>query len=234
MNSETDRSSLTRFAWLSIATAVLTIGLKLVAYQLTGSVGLLSEGADSFRSPASSSNRQRDDDFLDARRLWTPHGVLDGRDNIGSTPHVASIGPSAFAECISLTSVTFPEKITSIRSFMFNSCVALTNITIPNSVTKIEDGAFSRCTRLASITIPSSVTHIGAGAFLECADLAAVYFQGNAPTVGNELFGRAQFGPTQSSPEIKATVYYLPGTKGWGASLGGRPTMLRKPQVPDQ
>ncbi len=47
MTSETDRSSLTRFAWLSISAAVLTIALKLVAYRLTGSVGLLSDAIES-------------------------------------------------------------------------------------------------------------------------------------------------------------------------------------------
>ncbi len=47
MTSETDRPSLTRFAWLSIAAAVVTIGLKLVAYRLTGSVGLLSDAIES-------------------------------------------------------------------------------------------------------------------------------------------------------------------------------------------
>jgi cation diffusion facilitator family transporter len=39
--------SLTRFAWLSIAAAVMTIGLKSGAYLLTGSVGLLSDAAES-------------------------------------------------------------------------------------------------------------------------------------------------------------------------------------------
>jgi cation diffusion facilitator family transporter len=43
-----DRSSLTRFAWLSVAAAILTIGLKTVAYLLTGSVGLLSDAVESF------------------------------------------------------------------------------------------------------------------------------------------------------------------------------------------
>ena len=38
---------LTRFAWLSIAAAVLTIALKSEAYLLTGSVGLLSDAAES-------------------------------------------------------------------------------------------------------------------------------------------------------------------------------------------
>lgn len=42
-----DRYQLTRFAWLSIVTAVLTIGLKAVAYWLTGSVGLLSDAMES-------------------------------------------------------------------------------------------------------------------------------------------------------------------------------------------
>src|SRR4030066_363982 len=43
-----NHSSLTRFAWLSIAAAILTIGLKAMAYQLTGSVGLLSDALESF------------------------------------------------------------------------------------------------------------------------------------------------------------------------------------------
>ena len=42
-----DRSSLTRFAWLSIAAAVTTIVLKAGAYLLTGSVGLLSDAIES-------------------------------------------------------------------------------------------------------------------------------------------------------------------------------------------
>lgn len=42
-----DRHQLTRFAWLSIGTAVLTIGLKAAAYWLTGSVGLLSDALES-------------------------------------------------------------------------------------------------------------------------------------------------------------------------------------------
>jgi cation diffusion facilitator family transporter len=41
------RSSLARFAWLSIAAAIVTIGLKALAYVLTGSVGLLSDALES-------------------------------------------------------------------------------------------------------------------------------------------------------------------------------------------
>ena len=39
--------SLTRFAWLAIAAAIVTITLKMLAYWLTGSVGLLSDALES-------------------------------------------------------------------------------------------------------------------------------------------------------------------------------------------
>jgi cation diffusion facilitator family transporter len=39
--------SLTRYAWLSIATAIVTMGLKATGYWLTGSVGLLSDAIES-------------------------------------------------------------------------------------------------------------------------------------------------------------------------------------------
>lgn len=45
--NHSDRVDLSRFAWLSIAAAILTIGLKLGAYWLTNSVGLLSDALES-------------------------------------------------------------------------------------------------------------------------------------------------------------------------------------------
>jgi cation diffusion facilitator family transporter len=45
--SATNGASARRYAWLSISAAVVTIGLKLGAYYLTGSVGLFSDAAES-------------------------------------------------------------------------------------------------------------------------------------------------------------------------------------------
>ncbi len=41
-----DRSTLTRYAWLSVATAIVVLALKLAAWKLTGSVGLLSDALE--------------------------------------------------------------------------------------------------------------------------------------------------------------------------------------------
>ena len=49
MNNTTNQPvSLTRYAWLSIFAAIVTITLKSAAYVLTGSVGLLSDAIESF------------------------------------------------------------------------------------------------------------------------------------------------------------------------------------------
>lgn len=42
-----ERRSLVRFAWLSVAAALVTMGMKTVAYLVTGSVGLLSDALES-------------------------------------------------------------------------------------------------------------------------------------------------------------------------------------------
>jgi len=47
MQKMNDRKFLTRFAWISIGAAIATMGLKTLAYFLTGSVGLLSDALES-------------------------------------------------------------------------------------------------------------------------------------------------------------------------------------------
>jgi cation diffusion facilitator family transporter len=47
MSSGNNHSSLTRFAWISIAAALVTMALKVAAYFLTGSIGLLSDAIES-------------------------------------------------------------------------------------------------------------------------------------------------------------------------------------------
>jgi hypothetical protein len=129
---------------------------------------------------------------------------------------VISIGTSAFVYCSSLASVTIPNSVTNIGTKAF-CCCGLTNLTIPNSVISIGDWAFFYCTNLTSVTIPNSVTNIGDLAFYYCTDLWGVYFEGNAPSLG---------GASVFASDNNTTVYYWPGTTGWGTAYGGRPTAV--------
>jgi hypothetical protein len=129
---------------------------------------------------------------------------------------VISIGYQAFARCLNLASITIPNSVTNIDYAAFAGCISLTNITIGNSVASIGEMAFIYCTNLTRVTLGNSVTNIGGEAFSSCPGLREIYFQGNGPSLGPSVFSGA----------TNATVYYLPGTTGWGATFGGRPTVL--------
>jgi hypothetical protein len=136
--------------------------------------------------------------------------------------NVTTIGGLAFYGCGSLASVTILDSVTSIGDNSFSFC-GLTNVMIGNGVTSIGNSAFAYCSGLTSITIPASVISIGDFAFHGCAGLTSVYFQGNAPDVDSIVFGG-------EAP----TVFYLPGTTGWGATFDGVPTapwMLPNPTI---
>ena len=128
--------------------------------------------------------------------------VVSSGEN-GNSYKVYSIGRFAFDVCMSLTSITIPEGVTSIEEWAFSYCTSLTSITLPSTLTsigadaffdcgslvsiKIPEGvrsiggsAFSACSSLTSITIPEGVTSIGGGAFSGCSSLEAFYGNGNS------------------------------------------------------
>ena len=146
-------------------------------------------------------------------------GAVSIPSTISGIP-VTSIGSRAFVWNSKMTSVTIPDSVTSIADYAFALCTSLTNVTIGNGVMSIGVYSFEACSSLTSITIPSSVTSIAGRAFSECSSLSSVYFKGNAPGLGYAAF-----------QDYNTTLYYLPGTTGWGPTFGGISTALWKPQV---
>ncbi|MHC1764595.1 MAG: leucine-rich repeat domain-containing protein [Verrucomicrobiia bacterium] len=135
---------------------------------------------------------------------------------------VTSIGGRAFLYCTNLTSVTIGESVTNIGGGAFEGCTSLTSVTIGKSVTTIGMDTFHTCSGLTSVTIPGSVTSIGNGAFNWCISLRSAYFEGQPPSLeAGGVF----------DPQFLPTIYYLPGTTGWGSRLGGCPTALWLPEV---
>lgn len=78
---------------------------------------------------------------------------------------VAVIGDKAFYGCKKLTSVEFPNTLTTIGNEAFMECDGLTSVILPEGLTKILLGAFWYCSNLSEITIPSTLVECGQQTF---------------------------------------------------------------------
>jgi hypothetical protein len=176
--------------------------------------------------------------------------------NYTTPASVTTIGNAAFNGCFNLNNLTVGDSVTSSGFDAFSSCQNLTNVTIGSGVTSIGMGAFDGCYKLTSITVdplnptyssvngalfnqnqtqllycpggiigsytlPASVKAIYGYAFQDNYQLTSVYFTGDAPYVPNTI-------PIFNEP---LTVYYLPGTAGWGTTFAGMTAISWNPQV---
>ena len=119
---------------------------------------------------------------------------------------VTTIGVSAFACCVSLTSINIPNSVTTIGEDAFSNCDSLTSINIPNSVTIIGEGAFSDCDYLTSINIPNSVTTIGKYAFYCCHSLTSINIPNSVTTIGKGAFERCDSLTSINIPNSVTTI----------------------------
>src|SRR5262249_44085484 len=100
----------------------------------------------------------------------------------------------------------------------YGNCLQMWDVTIPDSVTNIGRRAFYD-TGLVFVTVGDGVLSIGDEAFSSGYQLSAIVFRGDAPRLGQFVFN-----------SLHGTVYYLPGTTGWGPTFGGLPTALWTPE----
>ena len=128
---------------------------------------------------------------------------------------VTDIGEGAFDGCYSLQGVTIPGTVTNIGEDAFYCCFGLTRIAIPGSVRSVGDEAFVGCDNLTNVILAGSVTNWGGFEFAFCTNVTSVYFSGAAPNDEDES--------SMFWGVMNATVYYLPGTTGWGNTFSNAP-----------
>lgn len=102
---------------------------------------------------------------------------------------ITSIGVSAFMYCHVLTSVEIPEHVTMIPDMAFASCESLKNVILPEGLTMIDNSAFNSCYGLESINLPNTVEVIEDWAFANCENLSYVKMPQQLKRVGQGAFG---------------------------------------------
>ncbi len=118
-------------------------------------------------------------------------GAFSQRDitSIAFPNSITSIGRAAFYCCNLLDSVALPEKVTVIGDMLFANCYSLRRVVIPEGVTLIDNSAFNSCYSLDSLIIPNSVTRIEDWAFAQCKGLTYVEMSRSLTYVGQGAFG---------------------------------------------
>ena len=125
---------------------------------------------------------------------------------------VVEIAGGAFANCISLTSVSIPDSIIKINESAFSGCDNLiqteddisyvdkwvikankynnylTNPTLRQNTKGIADAAFADCESLTDITIPKGVLTIGNSAFRRCSSLININIPDSVTKIGESAF----------------------------------------------
>jgi hypothetical protein len=151
-------------------------------------------------------------------KLWTDPVAADFKfQPIGSAFSI--VGYKGSNGAVVIPDVIYGMPVTSIGNSAFNSYGydnRLTNVTVSINVTNIGASAFLGCISLSNVTILGNINTIGSSAFNGCKRLQGVYFAGDAPAAFDEDY--TFFNSTN------VTVYYRPGTKGWGPTFAGRPT----------
>ena len=99
---------------------------------------------------------------------------------------VKTIGRSAFAGCIYLTSVSIPNSVSNIGlgAFMYSG---LSSIDIPNTVNNIAADAFESCP-LTYVNTGNGVTGINENTFKNCNQLTTIYIGSNVKHILSKAF----------------------------------------------
>ncbi len=126
---------------------------------------------------------------------------------LGGYP-VTKLDEDAFQYCKNITSVTFPDTISSLReacfygceslksitipcmfgNYAFAFCTGLENVVLPEDLYGINNYAFRGCSSLTGITLPDSLTSIGEGAFSLCSELKSMTIPGKVTTIRDITF----------------------------------------------
>ncbi|HOX59393.1 MAG TPA: leucine-rich repeat domain-containing protein [Candidatus Paceibacterota bacterium] len=120
-------------------------------------------------------------------RYIGPGGAVTIPSTITYLP-VVTIADYAFNSCLTLTTVTIPDTVTSLGYNSFSGCRNLTNVTLGASVTNIGEAAFYYCFSLRAVIIPSSVTTIRTHAFSWCTNLNSVTISNGLKTIEGSAF----------------------------------------------
>lgn len=113
---------------------------------------------------------------------------------------ITTIGEHAFANCVSLEHVSFPDTLETIQVGAFRRCSNLKQLSLPNSLREIQNHAFNGCGAVTSKFLPEGVRILKN--FIINATISEVYIPSSVKMIDPYTFkGCAQLSEIIVSPD---------------------------------
>lgn len=108
--------------------------------------------------------------------------------------NVRSIGKSAFANCVELVRLDFPEDsaLTNLETNIFQNSKKLETVVLPDSLETLPQYLFSWCTALKQVTLGKNVKNISAHAFLNCDSLEYIVIPDTVSVIEEYAFSECE------------------------------------------
>ena len=101
---------------------------------------------------------------------------------------ITSIPNEGFRGATSLTEIYIPDTVTKIGNAAFQGCTSLKSIKLPKNLTEIRPDTFSGCTNVKNVDIPMGLTRIYSRAFEDCDKLNTLYLPGSITEIDRLAF----------------------------------------------
>lgn len=112
------------------------------------------------------------------------------RVEFASPSECLKIGEYAFAECVSLDSISLPETVMAIEEGAFRECRSLRHLRIPQGVWYLPKEMMHRCVSLETIELPYGLREIRPFALAGCERLKELHLPQGLNKIGNNAFSR--------------------------------------------
>ena len=122
---------------------------------------------------------------------WIAAGYQNEVKYVRIETGITYVGQNAFADCSSITSVSFPYTLEEIGDCAFQNCTRIYSLSLPYKTVSTGNGstitapsvignaAFRGCVRLESVYLPVTIKAIGTSAFADCFALNDVGYTGS-------------------------------------------------------
>ena len=101
---------------------------------------------------------------------------------------VSKIDNCAFANCMKLKTIKFPQTMQLIKTSVFQNCISLEEAILPEGVLILKSSVFAGCISLRKVYLPSTLREIRSWCFAGCHSLREIFIPKSVVTIEENVF----------------------------------------------